>query len=30
MTLSEEKALLAQFSKATGAGQMLNIEDLKS
>ncbi len=27
MTPSEEKALLAQFSKAAGAGQMLNIHD---
>jgi transposase len=30
MTPSEEKALLAQFSKAAGAGQMLNIHDLKA
>jgi transposase len=29
MTLSEEKALLARFSKAVGAGEMLNIHDLK-
>jgi hypothetical protein len=30
MTLSEEKALLARFSKAAGAGEMLNIHDLKA
>ena len=30
MTLSEEKALLARFGKAAGAGEMLNIHDLKS
>ena len=30
MTLSEEKALLARFSKAAGAGEMLNIRDLKA
>jgi transposase len=30
MMPSEEKALLAQFSKAAGAGQMLNIHDLKA
>src|SRR5438132_559048 len=30
MTLSEEKALLARFSKAAGAGDMLNIHDLKA
>jgi transposase len=29
MTLAEEKALLAQFAKAAGAGEMLNIHDLK-
>jgi transposase len=29
MTLSEEKALLARFAKAAGAGEMLNIHDLK-
>jgi transposase len=30
MTLSEEKALLAQFGQAAGAGEMLNIHDLKA
>jgi transposase len=30
MTLSEEKALLARFGKAAGAGEMLNIHDLKA
>ncbi len=30
MTLAEEKALLARFSKAAGAGEMLNIYDLKA
>src|SRR5437660_7061415 len=30
MTLSEEKALLARFAKAAGAGEMLNIHDLKA
>jgi len=30
MTLAEEKALLARFSKAAGAGEMLNIHDLKA
>jgi transposase len=29
MTLTEEKALLARFAKAAGAGEMLNIHDLK-
>jgi len=29
MTLAEEKALLARFSKAAGAGEMLNIHDLQ-
>ena len=29
MTLAEEKALLARFAKAAGAGEMLNIHDLK-
>ena len=29
MTLAEEKALLAHFAKAAGAGEMLNIHDLK-
>jgi transposase len=29
MTLSEEKALLARFSKAAGVGEMLNIHELK-
>ena len=30
MTLSGEKALLACFAKAAGAGEMLNIHDLKA
>jgi transposase len=30
MTLSEEKTLLARFGKAAGAGEMLNIHDLKA
>jgi transposase len=30
MTLVEEKALLARFAKAAGAGEMLNIHDLKA
>ena len=30
MTLAEEKALLARFAKAAGAGEMLNICDLKA
>lgn len=30
MTLEEEKALLACFAKAAGAGEMLNIHDLKA
>ena len=30
MTLEEEKALLARFAKAAGAGEMLNIHDLKA
>ena len=30
MTLCEEKALLARFGKAAGAGEMLNIHDLKA
>jgi len=30
MTLPEEKALLAQFAKAAGAGELLNIHDLKA
>ena len=30
MTLAEEKALLACFAKAAGAGEMLNIHDLKA
>ena len=30
MTLSEERALLARFGKAAGAGEMLNIHDLKA
>src|SRR5262245_62620134 len=29
MTLAEEKALLARFAKTAGAGEMLNIHDLK-
>jgi transposase len=30
MTLSEEKALLARFGQAAGAGEMLNVHDLKA
>src|SRR5215470_4060817 len=30
MTLAEEKALLDRFAKAAGAGEMLNIRDLKA
>ena len=30
MTLSEEKVLLARFAKVAGAGEMLNIHDLKA
>ena len=30
MTLAEEKALLDGFAKAAGAGEMLNIHDLKA
>jgi len=30
MTLTEEKALLSRFAKAAGAGEMLNIHDLKA
>jgi transposase len=30
MTLKEEKAFLAQFAKAAGAGELLNIHDLKA
>jgi hypothetical protein len=30
MTLAEEKALLNHFAKAAGAGEMLNIHDLKA
>jgi hypothetical protein len=30
MTLSEEKALLVCFAKAAGAGELLNIHDLKA
>jgi transposase len=30
MTLSEEKALLARFVRAAGAGEMLNIHDLRA
>jgi hypothetical protein len=30
MTLTEEKALLAGFAKAAGAGEMLDIHDLKA
>jgi transposase len=29
MTIAEEKALLARFAKAAGAGEMLNVHDLK-
>ena len=30
MTLAEEKALLARFARVAGAGEMLNIHDLKA
>ena len=30
MTLEDEKALLARFAKAAGAGEMLNVHDLKA
>src|SRR5438876_4234360 len=30
MSLAEEKALLARFAMAAGAGEMLNIHDLKA
>ena len=30
MTLREERVLLAQFAKAAGAGELLNIHDLKA
>jgi transposase len=30
MTVREEKALLARFAKVAGAGEMLNIQDLKA
>src|SRR5262249_59718438 len=30
MTLGEEKALLKQFAKAAGAGELLNIHDFKT
>jgi transposase len=30
MTVPEEKALLARFARAAGAGEMLNIHDLKA
>src|SRR5262245_56835176 len=30
MAVTEEKALLARFAKAAGAGEMLNIHDLKA
>jgi transposase len=30
MTIAQEKALLADFSKAAGAGELLNIQDLKA
>jgi transposase len=30
MTVAEEKALLGRFGKAAGAGEMLNIHDLKA
>src|SRR6516162_2908094 len=30
MTLKEERAFLAQFAKAAGAGELLNVQDLKA
>ena len=30
MTLKEERAFLAQFVKAAGAGELLNVQDLKA
>jgi len=30
MTMAEEKALLGRFARAAGAGEMLNIHDLKA
>ena len=30
MSLAEEKAFLARFARAAGAGEMLNIHDLKA
>src|SRR5439155_17648961 len=30
MTLAQERALLARFAKRAGAGEMLNIDDLKA
>ena len=30
MTVAEEKALLARFAHAAGAGELLNIHDLKA
>jgi transposase len=30
MTVADEKALLARFAKAAGAGELLNIQDLKA
>src|SRR6476469_9915215 len=30
LTVAEEKALLARFAKAAGAGEMLNVHDLKT
>jgi transposase len=30
MTLAEEKALLSRFAKAAGAGELLNVHDLKA
>jgi transposase len=30
MTLKEEKAFLDQFAKAAGAGELLNVQDLKA
>jgi transposase len=30
MTVAEEKALLARFATAAGAGEMLNVQDLKA
>ena len=30
MTVADEKALLARFAKAAGAGELLNVDDLKA